>query len=164
VSLDGGLGAVLDRMVARFEITPDFNLVKFRTDELKVSFLAYPEFEADPHPALRQAITIDLVTGRARKTDYTANANPPILHRKEAFVPEGHPLRDQFEALTRAEVEAGLYEETATIGFKLNWEKLLASKGLIIRHRQPARGRVATLALPQRQHSSRARCLAAFTE
>jgi hypothetical protein len=45
----------------------------------------------------------------------------------------GHPLRAQFEALTRAEEAAGLYEETATIGFKLNWEKLLASEGLAIR-------------------------------
>lgn len=55
---------------------------KFRTDELKVSFLSYPTFMEDPHPALRHAVTIDLVTGRVRHTDYAGNHNWPILHRK----------------------------------------------------------------------------------
>ena len=129
----GGLGAVLDRVVARYQVSVEFNLVKFRTDELKMSFLAYPEFDSVAHPPLRHAITIDLATGKARHTDYADNINPPILHRKETFLPVGHPLRAQFEALTRAEEAAGLYERTATIGFKLNWEKLLKSKGLVIR-------------------------------
>jgi DNA phosphorothioation-associated putative methyltransferase len=130
--LDGILGALLDQVVARYQVSAEFNLVKFRTDELKVSFLAYPDFESDPHPALRHAITIDLATGKARHTDYARNPNPPILHRKETFLPADHPLRARFEALTRAEEEAGLYKETATIGFKLNWEKLLELKGLVI--------------------------------
>ncbi|MEI7937857.1 MAG: DNA phosphorothioation-associated putative methyltransferase [Verrucomicrobiota bacterium] len=114
-------------------VSKEFNLVKFRTDELKVSFLAYPDFLLDAHPSLRHAITVDLVKGKARHMNYADNINPPILHRKETFLPAGHPLRAQFEALTRAEEAAGLYEKTATIGFKLNWEKLLASKGLVIR-------------------------------
>jgi hypothetical protein len=129
----GSLEAVLDQVVARYQVSAEFNLVKFRTDELKVSFLAYPEFVSDPHPALRHAITIDLAAGKVRHTDYAGNMNPPILHRKEAFLPAGHRLRGQFEALTRAEEAAGLYEKTSTIGFKLNWEKLLKSKGLVIR-------------------------------
>jgi hypothetical protein len=130
--IGGSLGRVLDQVVARHQVSAEFNLVKFRTDELKLSFLAYPEFDSDPHPALRRAITIDLATGKVRHTNYARNLNPPILHRKETFLPAGHPLRAQFEALTHAEEEAGLYERTATIGFKLNWEKLLASKGLEI--------------------------------
>lgn len=135
-ALGGTLGAVLDQVVVRYQVGAEFNLVKFRTDELKLSFLAYPEFESDPHPALRHAIAIDLATGKARHTDYASNANPPILHRKEMFLQAGHPLRASFEALTRAEEAAGLYENTATIGFKLNWEKLLREKGLVIkRHR-----------------------------
>ena len=98
----------------------------------RLSFLSYPDFESDPHPALRHAITIDLAMGKARHTDYAGNANPPILHRKEAFLPAGHPLWATFRALTEAEEAAGLYQETATIGFRLNWEKLLADKGLEI--------------------------------
>jgi hypothetical protein len=130
--LEGSLGAMLDQVVARYQVSAQFNVVKFRTDELKLSFLAYPEFESDPHPALRLAITIDLATGKARQTDYSDNANPPILHRKETFLPVGHPLRAQFEALTRAEEKAGLYENTQAIGFKLNWQRLLESKGLVL--------------------------------
>jgi len=100
---------------------------------LKVSLLSYPDFLTDPHPALRHAITIDLISGKARRTDYAKNSNPPILHRKESFLPPSHPLRSQFETLTRSEEQVGLYENTSTIGFKLNWEKLLESKGLAIR-------------------------------
>lgn len=83
------LGEELDRLVAQvgiaFEIGTEFNVVKFRTDELKVSLLCYPDFFEAPHPALRHAITIDLVRGKARHIDYAGNLNPPILHRKEAI-------------------------------------------------------------------------------
>ena len=127
-----GLNQLLAQLAVVFEVGPEFNLVKFRTDELKVSFLCYPEFMGDPHPSLRHAITIDLSTGKARHTDYAGNLNPPILHRKESFLPQAHPARVPFAALTRAEEEVGLYEHTATIGFKLNWERLLREKGVMI--------------------------------
>jgi len=110
-----------------------------RTDELKISFLAYPDFLCNPHPSLRFAITIDLVTGKSRRTDYANNINPPILHRKESFVSANHPLRAQFEELTRAEEAAGLFENAATIGFKLNWERLLATKGITIQDHRVVR-------------------------
>jgi DNA phosphorothioation-associated putative methyltransferase len=131
-NLGDSLGALLDQVVARYQVSAQFNLVKFRTDQLKLSFLSYPDFETDPHPALRHAITIDLATGKVRHTDYARNLNPPILHRKETFLPADHPLRAQFEALTRTEVTAGLYRKPATIGFTLNWERLLESKHLVI--------------------------------
>jgi hypothetical protein len=127
------LDLLLEGIVARCGISGVFNVVKFRTDELKVSFLSYPEFVEDAHPALRHAVTVDLVTGKARHTDYADNHNPPILHRKESFLPPEHPLCARFQGLTEAEEAAGLYEHTATIGFRLNWEKLLKSKGLEIR-------------------------------
>lgn len=127
------LDSLLAGIVKRCEIGPEFNVLKFRTDELKVSFLSYPDFLSDAHPALRQAVTVDLVTGRARRSDYAGNLNPPILHRKETFLSADHPLRRKFQALTAAEEAAGLYEDTTTIGFRLNWEKLLKSKGLAIR-------------------------------
>ncbi len=130
--LEESLDALLGRLVAKYQISPEFNVVKFRTDELKVSFLAYPRFFTEAHPALRHAITVDLVTGRARHTDYADNINPPILHRKESFVPADHPRRAEFEALTKAEEKAGLYEDTTTIGFKLNWQRLLAKRRLRI--------------------------------
>lgn len=38
------LNRLLAQLVIVFEVGPAFNLIKFRTDELKMSFLCYPEF------------------------------------------------------------------------------------------------------------------------
>jgi hypothetical protein len=58
--------------------------------------------------------------------------------------PHGHPRRNEFEELTRQEETAGLYEHTSTIGFKLNWQRLLDTKGLVIEgHRLRRRETVA---------------------
>ena len=127
----------------------EFNMLKLRLREPKISFLAYPTFFDDAHPSLAKAVTVDLLTGRARITDYGANPNPPILHRKESFLQANHPRRGEFSLLTRAEEAAGLYKQTATIGFKLNWERLLAAKGLRIEgHRLCRTETAAPLAEP----------------
>lgn len=134
------LNQLLAILATQHDIDEKFNVIKFRTDELKVSFLHYPNFREEAHPALRHAVTIDLVTGKARHTDYAGNHNPPILHRKETFLPEHHPERGKFEELTRAEEAAGLYGHPATIGFKLNWERLLKERGVIIQDHRLAQG------------------------
>lgn len=114
----------------RLEIGAGFNLLKFHTASPKISFLAYPDFEKDPHPSLRESIIVDLVTGKTRRDDYRQRANPPILHRKETFIPTEHSLHAKFAKLTRQEESAGLLDDTARIGFRLNWERILAQKGL----------------------------------
>ena len=124
------LRALIDRLRLRLDFDESFNLVKFGTRELKVSFLSYPKFFTDPHPSLAESIGIHLVTGKIRKTTYSKRDNPPILHRKETFLPADHSDSARFHRLTKAEEEADLYENTATIGFKQNWERLLAEKGL----------------------------------
>src|SRR5688572_1627472 len=52
------------------------------------------------------------------------------------MLPADHPRRAEFKALTREEEKHGLYEDTTTIGFRANWERLLASKGLKIENGQ----------------------------
>ena len=84
------LNQLVAMLAARHQLGTQFNVIKFRTDELKLSFLSYPDFMEVAHPALRHAVTIDLVTGKARHTDYANNHNPPILHRKETFLPTNH--------------------------------------------------------------------------
>ena len=113
----------------RLEIGPEFNLIKFHTDQPRISFLSYPSFFDDPHPSLIASVLIHLATGQVRRDHYGNRANPPILHRKETFLHSAHPKADFFSALTRAEEEAGLLAETARIGFRLNWERLLTSRG-----------------------------------
>lgn len=114
----------------RLEIGTEFNLLKFHTTSPKISFLAYPEFEKLPHPALAEAVIVDLVTSKTRRDDYRTRANPPILHRKETFLPPEHPLHRKFAKLTLQEEAAGLLDDTSRIGFRLNWERALAEKGL----------------------------------
>jgi hypothetical protein len=126
------MNALVARWSALYEAGPEFNVIKFRVDVFGVSFLSYPDFFTVAHPELRKAITIDLARSKCRRTDYSRNVNPPILHRKDTFLPEQHPARSKFVALTESEEAAGLYAETSTIGFKLNWERLLSEKGLAI--------------------------------
>lgn len=139
-------GAALNQMLMALKnvygVGSEFNVIKFRTDELKLSFLFYPDFLDDPHPALHKSVSIDLVKGKARRIDYAANTNPPILHRKESFLPHSHPNWSTFRSLTQAEEEAGLFEDTATIGFRLNWQRLLDEKGVVLDgHRLERRSR-----------------------
>jgi hypothetical protein len=70
---------------------PDWNLLKLHTDQFAITFLSYTDFEEDPHPTLAEATKINLNTGTVVRTDYRQRANPPILHRKETFLPPGHP-------------------------------------------------------------------------
>lgn len=114
----------------RLEIGNVFNLLKFHIASPKISFLAYPDFEKQPHPALEEAVIVDLVTGKIRRDDYRKRPNPPILHRKETFIPSEHPLHQKFSKLTKQEEDAGLLQDTARIGFRINWERILTDKGL----------------------------------
>lgn len=116
----------------RLEIGAGFNLLKFHTASPKISFLSYPDFEKYPHPALAEAVIVDLVTGKTRRDDYRNRANPPILHRKETFLPPEHPLHRKFSKLTQQEEAAGLLEDTARIGFSINWERILAEIGTAV--------------------------------
>lgn len=84
----------------------------------------------EAHPALRHAVTIDLVTGKARHTDYGDNPHSQSCIERKSWYRS--ITRLAITALTRAEEAVGLYEHTATIGLKLNWEELLAKKGVEI--------------------------------
>ena len=45
-----------------------------------------------------------------------AKRNPPVLHRKEAFLAPTHPLFAKFARLARQEEGHGLLDDTSTIG------------------------------------------------
>lgn len=120
--------------IARAELAAqpreDWNLLKLHTGEYAITFLSYPDFDKNPHPALAHATKINLNTGRIVRTDYSGRANPPILHRKETFLPPGDLRFEKFAALTKAEEAAGLYREPSKIGLRIYWETLLRRKGL----------------------------------
>ena len=127
----GLVGQMLAVLTERHAIGDEFNVVKFRTDAPRISFLCYPEFFEQPHPSLDKSITIDLTSGKSLRSEYGDNLNPPILHRKELLLAPDHPRAKEYAALSAAEEQAGLYENTSVIGFRVNWERLLASRGLV---------------------------------
>jgi DNA phosphorothioation-associated putative methyltransferase len=105
-------------------------LVKLNRLEPKVSYLAYPAFDEDPHPALLAAIRADLRRLHVKCSDFSDSSNPPVLHRKEAFVPDDYPGRSKFARLTLQEERAGLLTDTATIGTRSGWQARLDQMGL----------------------------------
>ena len=65
--------------------------MKLHREEPKVSYLSYPAFETDAHPALASILTVHLQNFRVKVHDYRTQRNRPILHRKELFVTPDHP-------------------------------------------------------------------------
>lgn len=101
-------------------------LVKFSTEKPSLSYLVYPDFDADPHPALQASIQVDLRNRKVTHRHYSDTDNPFILHRKEHFVATDYPLYQQFAALTRQEEALGLLDQPRSIGTRLAWEQRLA--------------------------------------
>jgi DNA phosphorothioation-associated putative methyltransferase len=109
------------------------NVVKLHRFSGKLSYLAYPDFDTDPHPALARCVKLSLRTRQLECYDYTASANPPVLHRKETFLPPDHPLHAKFARLTQQEEEHGLLDDPATIGTRAGWEARLREAGFSLR-------------------------------
>jgi DNA phosphorothioation-associated putative methyltransferase len=105
------------------------NLIKLHRHSGKVSYLTYPGFDADPHPALLRSIQLNLRTREIESSDYAASANPPVLHRKEAFLLPDDPRWSKSDRLTRQEERAGLLDDTATIGTRSGWADRLRERG-----------------------------------
>jgi DNA phosphorothioation-associated putative methyltransferase len=108
-------------------------VAKVNTRTGRLSLLAYPSFEQEPFPELQAAWTFapgELSSPTFRH--YQDSLNPPILHRKELLVGKDHPERGRWERLTKAAEELGLFDDTTTIGFRLNWERLIAERGYVL--------------------------------
>jgi DNA phosphorothioation-associated putative methyltransferase len=109
------------------------NIIKLNRLEPRISYLSYPTFDDDPHPALAQSLSVHLQTFRVRTREYSSVRNPPVLHRKETFLPAEHSLRAKFTRLTAAEESKGLLDEGSRIGTRNQWRQMLAEKGLALR-------------------------------
>ncbi|HET9873192.1 MAG TPA: DNA phosphorothioation-associated putative methyltransferase [Propionibacteriaceae bacterium] len=112
---------------------PSANMIKLSVTEPQVSYLTYPDFDRDPHPTLRSAITVNLGRLSVEWRDYSHSASPPLLHRKEEFLGSDHHRRALYERLTRAEMRAGLYEHPERIGTLKGWQATLVAAGISLR-------------------------------
>jgi len=102
-----------------------FTLIKFSYDQPKISYLLYPDFDNDPHPALHTSIQVNLELGTTQQRDYSTSNNPPILHRKETFITPDYPKYQEFAELTRQEEAIALLQDTSTIGTRNGWQQRL---------------------------------------
>ena len=107
------------------------NLIKINRRKPKVSYLSYPDFDKVGHPPLAFSVVVDLRQLTARWIDFTGRENPPILHRKELFVPEGYPGRKKFARLSKQEARAGLLGRS-DVGTQGSWEDLLSRNGFFL--------------------------------
>jgi DNA phosphorothioation-associated putative methyltransferase len=109
------------------------NLVKIHRRSGKLSYLVYPDFEDDPHPALRRCVRLSLRTRQIDCYDYADSANPPVLHRKETFLCPDDPLREKFARLTAQEEKHGLLDDPSTIGTRAGWAQRLRKRGFALK-------------------------------
>ena len=107
----------------------NYNVVKFNVTSDTLSLLSYPNFFDAPFPALARSWRIDLISQHIETRHYANSYNPPILHRKEQFIPTTHPHRAEFIELTKTAEQLGLFDNTLRIGFKRAWEDLIAEHG-----------------------------------
>ena len=108
------------------------NIIKLHRQKPQVSYLSYPEFDADPHPTLATVVIARLGKLDVTFRDFRNSANPPLLHRKEAFVADDYPKRPKFERLTAQEERTGVLS-VPNIGMRDGWSTALAAAGVATR-------------------------------
>jgi hypothetical protein len=113
----------------------DATLVKINRVKPQVSFLVYPDFDSDPHPTLHASIVAKLGEIRMKHRYFGNSANPPILHRKDSFLPETHPDWKKYNRLSRQEERAGLLDRP-DIGTRDGWAHVLAEAGYALHGHQ----------------------------
>lgn len=107
-----------------------WNLLKINKKMPKLSFLLYKEFDRSPYPELLKSYCVDLSKNTCKMIDYTKSPNPPILHRKELFVPNSYPLYESFREATEEAEKKGYYSgDSKKIGYKNQWKSFLESLG-----------------------------------
>ena len=120
--------AAVNVLDAASRSSPNVAKVNLRTGRL--SLLSYADFEGDPFPQLVFSWTFAPGSSSAPAfRTYVDSLNPPILHRKELLVRVAHPGREEWANLTAMAEALGLFDDTTTIGFRLNWNRLIKSKG-----------------------------------
>jgi DNA phosphorothioation-associated putative methyltransferase len=131
-ALDPLLRLYEQRARRTFKDVAGATLVKFQLDKPRISYLFYPDFDTDPHPALHTSIQVNLEDDTVRYRDYINTNNPPVLHRKETFVTPDYPGYEQFAELTRQEEALGLLTNTHSIGTREGWQQRLNQYGVAL--------------------------------
>ena len=106
-----------------------FNVARIDLLHEEVSLLNYPGIFGEPFPALDSSVRVHLPTGQISTRIYRTSLNPPVLHRKELLLPDSHPHHASYCEITELADSLGLFTDPSRIGFKRQWEDLVASRG-----------------------------------
>ncbi len=109
------------------------NIIKLHRHSGKTSYLIYPDFDTDPHPALLRCVKLSLRSRDLNCYDYSQSNNPPILHRKDSFVTPDYPSFEKFARVTKQEEKQGLLDDTSRIGTRNGWDERLGHAGYELR-------------------------------
>jgi DNA phosphorothioation-associated putative methyltransferase len=109
------------------------NIIKIHRRSGKLSYLVYPDFDNDPHPALQRCVKLNLRTRQIECYDYANSTNPPVLHRKETFLCLDDARRESYARLTAQEEKHGLLENPSGIGFRDGWHRRLNERRFTLR-------------------------------
>ena len=119
----------VSRVYGRLE---NANIVKIYYNRPKISYLYYPDFDTLAHPTLKTTMEVDLQSLAVVYNDLSDNANPPILHRKDALVAPDYPHYSKFSQLIRQEQELGLLADFNAIRRLQGWQKCLQNNKITI--------------------------------
>ncbi len=126
---DATVRHLVEAAVRRISTKPgDFNVVRVEEGGA-VALLDYPDFLERAFPTLSRSWRMEPATGRVSYRDYRDSLNPPVLHRKELLLPQGHADIPKFAKLTADLEGLGLFEDAVRIGFRVQWEALLRERG-----------------------------------
>lgn len=119
-----------------------WSVLKLHHDQDMVSWLDYPDFDADPHPRLSSSYSVELKTLKASYRSYEERANRPLLHRKQEFLSLEDPDVPKYQRLTDAEIKAGLYANPSIIGTEAGWAAELRRCGVVTRGHRLVKAKV----------------------
>jgi DNA phosphorothioation-associated putative methyltransferase len=117
--------------------------VKFHVQKPQITYLFYPGFDQEPHPALHTSMAIGLRDLHVRYRDYDQD-NPPLLQQKDQLVTEDYPGYAKFAKLSQQERKWGLLEDPKAIFDRRGWEQRLADHGAELRGHRLVRRKDAT--------------------
>lgn len=107
----------------------DANLIKLHRFSGKVSYMACPDFERDPHPITTETTKVWLRTLRVGFYETESRTNPPLLDRKNEMLDAEDERRAKFERLTKQEFKHDLLHEGDDFLTRAVWQGNLQMLG-----------------------------------
>ncbi|MEO1464722.1 MAG: DNA phosphorothioation-associated putative methyltransferase [Cyanobacteria bacterium J06633_1] len=108
------------------------NIVKIYYNKPKITYLVYPEFDTQAHPALQATMEVDLHNLSVTYHDISDETNPLILHQKDALVAPDYPSYKKFVRLTKKEQKSGLLRNRDAIRRLHGWLRCLRENEIVI--------------------------------